>query len=1020
MKHSKIYCLVLLLWCVCVSAQTTNPTDRLQRGGARVQVNADGSIDIIAASGKTVNITPGVTATIQNSTKAALPAAATNTGKLYRVTDDIRGFWTSNGSNWYSITGVANAGDFGVKGDGTNEQATIQAMFTALPEDAIVLFPKSATPYGVGAGITLTKGVRILGYGATLSATAGGTVITINPTASGKTFQLEGLAITGGAMGINLAGPVGGYVSRASSLRDLRITGFTNTGVRVATGVIGSQHSNLDIEAAGSYGLWIEGDSLAIASQWSGVRTVSTTVAGVYLKSTPPGPDMAGITFVNLISESNAGPGMYAYSVRTNLISAHFENNGTGGTNVPDIYMDGNGVNRTEVLLQGGYFGSPNAAQNNVRVFFNANLQSLRTYSTRWRSVDIIDANNKLPASTIYFSDLHEEPVVNNYTGGTIKRENVSGIETSGALKGNNVVTSSTVLAGGQIESTAGGFKFPDGTTQTTAASIYTNLWQPDANTLHQRNGTNAQKFNIARSYTDSLNYSQGWIRTWPGNSFAVGTEWAGTGAALPLEFYTNNTGRWWIGATDGHLQAYTDNTYDIGLSANFRPRRIYVGTGIVFPNGTELTSAQGYSNLFQTDANNLQQRNGTNPQTFGVYNTYASGSDYERGALRWDTNQFIVGTQSAGTGITRTMSLQGGGSVFEVGSASAASNWGIGSGGHFLAGADNTYDIGASGANRPRNIYTAGAILAPNGSASAPSYSFSNSTGTGIYWDTVAMQFPVGGSVGLRLQASSAQFFQGAAGELRLNNDSSLSFSPSTGAGDVILRRDAANTLALRNGTNAQTFNNYFSYVDASNHSRLAFLHGGGYHQIRGEAAGTGTTLGLAFGVSNSTQWAINTSGHWIALTDNSFDIGIGASGANRPRNIYAANNIAAAGDLSLGATGYLRFGARSYVNSPNDGVFTLLDSVATSFNRLQFGGTTSSFPALKRNAATLETKLADDSAYAQHVASSFKQSSGPTWTSGSGAPSGTCTTGSLYSRTDGSANTTLYVCESTAWAAK
>jgi hypothetical protein len=41
--------------------------------------------------------------------------------------------------------------------------------------------------------------------------------------------------------------------------------------------------------------------------------------------------------------------------------------------------------------------------------------------------------------------------------------------------------------------------------------------------------------------------------------------------------------------------------------------------------------------------------------------------------------------------------------------------------------------------------------------------------------------------------------------------------------------------------------------------------------------------------------------------------------------------------------------------------------------FNRLQFGGTTSSFPALKRNSAVLETKLADDSAYAQHAASVF-----------------------------------------------
>lgn len=43
-----------------------------------------------------------------------------------------------------------------------------------------------------------------------------------------------------------------------------------------------------------------------------------------------------------------------------------------------------------------------------------------------------------------------------------------------------------------------------------------------------------------------------------------------------------------------------------------------------------------------------------------------------------------------------------------------------------------------------------------------------------------------------------------------------------------------------------------------------------------------------------------------------------------------------------------------------------------------------------------------------------------GPSITSGSGAPTGACTTGSLYMRTNGGTGSTLYVCESTAWVAK
>ena len=47
----------------------------------------------------------------------------------------------------------------------------------------------------------------------------------------------------------------------------------------------------------------------------------------------------------------------------------------------------------------------------------------------------------------------------------------------------------------------------------------------------------------------------------------------------------------------------------------------------------------------------------------------------------------------------------------------------------------------------------------------------------------------------------------------------------------------------------------------------------------------------------------------------------------------------------------------------------------VAISTSRLvQFEGETSSFPALKRNGAQLETRLADDSAYAEHAASVFQ----------------------------------------------
>lgn len=53
--------------------------------------------------------------------------------------------------------------------------------------------------------------------------------------------------------------------------------------------------------------------------------------------------------------------------------------------------------------------------------------------------------------------------------------------------------------------------------------------------------------------------------------------------------------------------------------------------------------------------------------------------------------------------------------------------------------------------------------------------------------------------------------------------------------------------------------------------------------------------------------------------------------------------------------------------------GVITLTNA-AGSFNRLQLGGTTSSFPAIKRESAVLAAKLADDSDYASFFAGSVR----------------------------------------------
>jgi hypothetical protein len=68
------------------------------------------------------------------------------------------------------------------------------------------------------------------------------------------------------------------------------------------------------------------------------------------------------------------------------------------------------------------------------------------------------------------------------------------------------------------------------------------------------------------------------------------------------------------------------------------------------------------------------------------------------------------------------------------------------------------------------------------------------------------------------------------------------------TATTDVALRRDAANTLALRNSTNAQTFRNYRTYTDGSNYQRLALGWNTSTALLHNEGAGTGADGSVAF----------------------------------------------------------------------------------------------------------------------------------------------------------------------------
>ena len=111
------------------------------------------------------------------------------------------------------------------------------------------------------------------------------------------------------------------------------------------------------------------------------------------------------------------------------------------------------------------------------------------------------------------------------------------------------------------------------------------------------------------------------------------------------------------------------------------------------------------------------------------------------------------------------------------------------------------------------------------------------------------------------------------------------------------------------------------------------------------------------ALGVATATSLAIGGAtigSNALAVTGTTLFTGnVDSTGYTNTSTAFKATNA-----------GSFYWSTRSLMESPSDGVIKLSNNGQTDFTRLQFGGTTSSFPAIKRNATALNFRLADDSA--------------------------------------------------------
>jgi hypothetical protein len=139
-----------------------------------------------------------------------------------------------------------------------------------------------------------------------------------------------------------------------------------------------------------------------------------------------------------------------------------------------------------------------------------------------------------------------------------------------------------------------------------------------------------------------------------------------------------NSSSTAYVGGVTGYVSMGPTAAYQVGgVNCGYDTFVLSAGGAArfgmdVFSNGAFLCSggALSFSNsaygngidltLNRDAANTLAQRRSTAAQTFRVYNTYTSGTNYELGKLEWSSNVFRVGTEKGSAGGTaRELHLQ-------------------------------------------------------------------------------------------------------------------------------------------------------------------------------------------------------------------------------------------------------------------------------------------------------------------------------------------------------------------------
>jgi hypothetical protein len=264
---------------------------------------------------------------------------------------------------------------------------------------------------------------------------------------------------------------------------------------------------------------------------------------------------------------------------------------------------------------------------------------------------------------------------------------------------------------------------------------------------------------------------------------------------------------------------------------------------------------------------NNVQRRNRIMREGVDLFYGSASGSSWNKLAFASLDNSFSVGqaiTAAANTSaLTASYSVTGTNTTPLLNLSGTWNTTGVARG--ILL---NITDTSSAGASRLLELQTGGTSRFVVRKDGVISLGIDHQSPTGLAFST--------GGLGNAIQTSvnGAAHFLVAASRVNLPAASVFGWVSGTGlqgAADTILTRDAANTLAQRNGTNAQAFRLYNTFTDASNFERGFMRWNSNTLEIGTEAGGTGT----------ARTTSIISAGTITLSTAGSQKVSIGSSGA-------------------------------------------------------------------------------------------------------------------------------------------